>query len=192
MQCREVETDRLTNAEQILRSLDSKLNAAVDLTLYGRAAIVLGFKNSPPESALSHDVDAVFWLGQTEELLQSSNFWTAVEAVNRELAGQELYISHFFEENQVILRPDWRSHRVRIQGGWIHLVVHRLGDIDLFLSKLMRDDSLDLADARFIVERAGLTDEQVRAAIASARVPDVPEIREQFEICTRRFLGSKT
>ena len=47
---------------------------------------------------------------------------------------------------------------------------HRLParDEDLFLSKLMRDDSQDLADARFIAERAGWTHLQIEAIIASA------------------------
>jgi len=181
----------VSHAETILRSLDEALNTSVELTLYGRAALQLGFPDPPKEFALSRDVDAVFWLGQADELATRSNFWEAIEQVNRKLADQELYVSHFFEEDQVILCPAWRSNRVRIAGTWRHLQLFRLGDVDLFLTKLMRDDPLDLADARFIVERSKLSPNQIAGAIQQARVPDIPELREQFAICSKRFLGGR-
>ncbi len=34
--------------------------------------------------------------------------------VNHELTDQELYITHFFEEDQVILRQDWRIHHIQM------------------------------------------------------------------------------
>ncbi len=177
-----------SNAEKILDALEEELDSEVELTLYGRAALQLGFENPPQEFALSRDVDAVFWLGQADELAEKTNFWQAVEAVNEALAGDELYISHFFEEDQVILQADWRDHRVPVAGPWTRLKLFRLGNGDLFLSKLMRDDPLDLADARFIVKRAGFTKPEISGLIQSARVPDITEIREQFQICSQRFL----
>lgn len=66
----------MTNAEKILTALDEELTSRIDLTLYGRAALHLGFPQSPKEHGLSHDVDAVFWVGQAEELNEKSNFWT--------------------------------------------------------------------------------------------------------------------
>lgn len=178
----------MTNAERILASLDAKLDAPVELTLYGRAALLLGFQNPPSEFALSRDVDAVMWMGQAEELAEKTNFWEAIEEVNREFRDQELYISHFFEEDQVILTPNWKEQRSRITGPWSRLTLYRLGDVDLFLSKLMRDDALDFADATFIAQRAGLTTEHIRQAAESARVPQIAEIEEQFAICLSRFL----
>ncbi len=178
----------MTNAGRILASLDAKLNAPVELTLYGRAALLLGFSDPPEQYAMSRDIDAVMPLGQAEELALATNFWEAVEQVNRELAERELYISHFFEEDQVVLTPEWRDNRVPIAGTWVRLKLFRLGDVDLFLSKLMRDDAADLADARFIVQRAGLGKETIRRAIARARVPAIPEIEHQFRICSARFL----
>ena len=180
----------MTNAERILLALDEKLRSPVELTLYGRAALLLGYEAPPRECALSRDVDAVLWLGQAEELNERTNFWQAVGEVNEELAEDDLYISHFFTEDQVILRPDWRRHRAAIAGPWKKLALHRLGDVDLLLSKLMRDDPIDQSDARFIVDAAGLTPEEVKRVIASARVPDAAEIREQFELATRRLLAS--
>src|SRR5262245_50892009 len=111
----------ISNAQRILAALDHRLNSRIELTLYGRAALHLGFPNPPDEFALSLDIDAVFWVGQAQELADHSNFWEAVEETNRELAAQELYASHFFEETQVILRPTWRQARVQIPGNWKQL-----------------------------------------------------------------------
>lgn len=177
----------MTNAEIILANLDERLKAPAEITLYGRAAIQLGFPDPPPEYAQSLDVDAVLWLGQAEELLRGGDFWPAVEATNRTLAPQGLYLSHFFEENQLVLTPQWRQDRVPLEGPWRRLRLMRLGNRDLFLTKLMRCDPLDLADARFIIGRSGLTGADIGALIASARVPGIPEIQEQFALCSTKF-----
>jgi len=177
----------MNNAEMILTCLDRKLTARIELTLYGRAALFLGFERPPDEYALSRDVDAVLWKGQAEMVLATTNFWEAVNAVNAELTDQELYISHFFEEDQVILRPDWRTYRVKVERSWTHLDLYRLGDIDLLLSKLMRDDPIDLEDALFIYAQGHLDVATVTQAVQDARVPDIPEIQEQFALASRRF-----
>ncbi|MFW6152547.1 MAG: hypothetical protein ACOC6C_06180 [Verrucomicrobiota bacterium] len=178
----------MTNAEKILTALDEELTSRIDLTLYGRAALHLGFPQSPKEHELSRDVDAVFWMGQAEELNENTNFWTAVEEINKQLADHELYISHFFTEDQVILRPSWRCERVRLPGEWKSLDLYRLADIDLLLSKLMRDDPLDRWDALFIVSAANLTIFEIEDAIANARVPDSAEVKEEFELASRKLL----
>lgn len=178
----------MTNAVKLLGALDQRLTNPVELTLYGRAALHLGFASPPTEYALSRDIDAVLWIGQAEAMAESGNFWEAIEEVNRLFADQELYISHLFEETQVILTPDWRCKRLAIDGGWGKLRVFRLGNEDLFLSKLMRDDPIDRADAMFIVKNAPLSESQIRAAIGAACVPPIAEIEEQFRICAARFL----
>ena len=178
----------MTNAQRILTLLDAKLTSQIELTLYGRAALHLGFPDAPKEHALSRAVDAVLWLGQAEELNDKTNFWEAIEQVNQELTDQELYISHFFTESQVILLPDWRSNRVRIPGSWNHLDLYRLGNIDLLLSKLMRDDPIDRADAQFIVRVSNLGISDITNAIDRARVPDSPEIQEQLEQASSKLL----
>jgi hypothetical protein len=99
----------VNNATKILSALDSKLNRAVELTLFGRAAFVLSYPNAPKEFAASRDIDAVLWIGQAEELAQTTNFWEAVEEVNQQFRDQEIYISHLFEENQVVLTPKWKT-----------------------------------------------------------------------------------
>lgn len=178
----------VNNAERILSALDAKLNKPVELTLYGRAAFVLGFKNTPRDFARSKDIDAILWIGQADELERTTNFWEAIEDVNRACRDQELYISHLFEENQVVITPGWKDQRVPIDGPWKKLRVYRLSDADLFLSKLMRNDPQDIADAKFVVGRAKWNQNTIARIISSARVPDIPEIREQFFICVAHFL----
>ena len=179
----------MNNAERILHLLDRKLEHDVELTLYGRAALQLGFDSPPDEFAWSKDVDAVLWLGQAEELASTTTFWDAVQALNEELADKGLYISHFFTEDQIILLPDWRAKRVHLPGPWNHLDLYRLGNADLLLSKLMRDDPIDQADARFIYDRSGFSRREIEQIIARARVPDAAEIKEQFEICSTKLLA---
>jgi hypothetical protein len=185
-----METCGMTNAENILSRLDEKLISRVDITLYGRAALHLGFPNAPEDHALSRDVDAVLWLGQAEDLNDKTNFWEAIESVNEELAERDLYISHFFTEDQVILRPDWHKARIPINRTWPHLDLHRLGNVDLLLSKLMRDDPIDRSYALFIVHASGLSRADIERAINEARIPDVEEIHEQFVLATKRLLSA--
>ncbi len=181
----------MTNAERLLLRLDALLDAPVDLTLYGRAALALGYPRPKPEFARSMDVDAVLWLGQAELLERSGNFWEALDRLNTEFEASGLYMTHLFDETQVILSPDWRTQRVAIPLGTTRLSISRLADADLMLSKLMRYDPIDLDDLRFIVTASGLSPEAVARAIGSARVPDSDEIREQLALC-RTWLISKS
>lgn len=179
----------MTNAQLILSVLDELLNAKVELTLYGRAAFYLGFPEWRGREFLqSRDVDAVLWIGQAEELHDKTNFWEAVEEVNQRLAERGLYISHFFTEDQVVLTPEWRSQRVPLEKKWRHLELYRLGNVDLLLSKLMRNDPLDQNDALFLVRTANLSAGEVKQAIRDARIPLVPEIQEQFDVASQIFL----
>lgn len=178
----------MSHADRILTALDEHLDSTVELTLYGRAALQLGFANPPPEFAQSHDIDAVFWIGQAQELGETGNFWEAVDQVNQELADQELYISHFFQEDQVILTPEWLSNRIPIHGEWRNLRLFRLGDEDLLLTKLMRNDPIDQYDARFIVARAAISQQQLEELIARAQIPDIPEIYEEFQRAVQALL----
>ena len=73
-----------------------------------------------------------------------------------------MYIAHLFEEDQVILTSKWRDQRVQINGPWKNLKIYRLGDVDLFLSKLMRNDAQDIADADFVLDQAGWNQNDIR------------------------------
>ena len=75
----------MTHAETILRALDRHLTEPVELILYGRAALVLGFE--PPLSAavFSMDVDVILSAEQSAALDSQPAFWEAIEATNAEL-----------------------------------------------------------------------------------------------------------
>ena len=177
----------MNNALRILTALDGHLNAPVDLTLYGKAALLLGLPDAPAEFGYSRDVDGVLWLGQAEELAAGTNFWQALEQVNAEFEAEGLYMTHLFEEDQVILRPQWRQWRVPIRQDFGHLSLHRLSDLDLLLSKLMRDDPVDFGDAKFIVDRGRLSRNEIEAACAEARLPDDPDVVAEYRKALERF-----
>jgi hypothetical protein len=185
-----VEVGWVTYAERILSELDRQLESPVELTLYGRAAFLLGFSDPPEQFSQSLDVDAVLWLGQAEELGRDSNFWDALDAVNSALAAEGFYMSHLFVEDQVILTPEWRDNRKQVENEWRNLDRHRLGDEDLLLSKLMRDDPQDRQDALFIVGRRGWGIEALERLFTRARVPEIAELEEQFEIASRKLIAA--
>ncbi len=178
----------MNNVTLILNMLDEKLNSEVELTLYGRAALQLGFEKPLEEHALTKDVDAVFQIDQAEMLLAQTNFWEVIEEINQTLSDQELYISHFFTEDQIVRTNNWLKNRIRIKGNWKNLLLYRLGNMDLLLSKLMRDDPIDLKDALYIVRSTDLKKDQITNALQEAFVPDVPDIKEQLEIASLKLL----
>lgn len=178
----------MNHATAILVELNRHLTNPVELTLYGRAAFSLGFRDDPSGFGLSMDVDAVLPLGAAEHLLETSNFWQAIAKTNEALAEQGLYVSHLFGEEQVILRSDWMNYRVAIPGEWPHITLYRLGDEDLFLSKLMRDDPHDHGDALFLVRHNQWSREDVTSLIESARIPPLTEIEIEYAKATSRIL----
>ena len=49
----------MNNPLRILQTLDRHLAASAEITLFGRAALALGYAGSPAAFAATHDVDAV-------------------------------------------------------------------------------------------------------------------------------------
>lgn len=180
----------MTHAETILRTLDRHLDSPRTLILYGRAALALGFEPPPEGVAMSRDVDVILTAQQSAELDDQPAFWDALGAANDELDSAGLYLTHLFEESQVILRPEWQDHLVPISKPslrWLHLF--RPGALDLLLTKMMRGlDPQDMEDAAFLIRSAQLSCADVQQAIASARIPDVPEIAEAFRCASPHIL----
>ena len=171
----------MNNPLHILQVLDRHLTVPAEITIFGRAALALGYANSPAAFATTRDVDAILplsWLAATDENL---DFWQAQQATNAELEPEGLYITHLFRELEIILTPDWLTRRVRIFVGLRSLTVFRPATLDLVLTKMARGDQNDLDDIRFLLRQESITPDQLRAAFARARVPDVPEIRELFQ-----------
>lgn len=171
----------MSNPEIILSTLDRHLRHPVELTLYGRAALMLGFPSPLPEHATTKDVDAILPLAQIEVLNAESWFWDAQEATNEELRPRGLYITHLFSEADVFLRPDWLAHRVKIDRRFAKLTLYRPATIDLILTKMMRDDPSDLADIEFLLSQEPASLAELKAALDIVRLPDLDEYRHILE-----------
>lgn len=167
----------MSNPEIILSTLDRHLRHPVELILYGRAALMLGFPDPYPEHAATKDVDAILPLAQIEVLRAGNWFWDAQEATNEELRPRGLYITHLFSEADVFLRPEWLAHRVMIERRFAKLTLYRPATIDLILTKMMRDDPADLADIEFLLAKEPISLGQLEAALKAVRLPELEEYR---------------
>lgn len=170
----------MNNPLHILQTLDRHLTAAAELTLFGRAALCLGYPDSPEKFRRTRDVDGILsleWLAAPDE---NVDFWLAQQAANLELHPQGLYFTHLFREMEVIVQPGWTARRVRLNLPLSRLAAYRPATVDLVLTKMARGDDKDIDDVRFLLSQEPLTLEQLQAAFARARVPDVPEIRALF------------
>lgn len=176
----------MNNPLEILKTLDRHLQKPVELTIFGRAALVLGFANPLPEYGATHDVDGIIPVTGAEP---DVDFWVAQQATNNALKNRGLYITHLFSELDVILQPDWSARRVSLSLGLIHLHVFRPATVDLVLTKMARADGQDLADIRFLLSQESLTTDDLQKAFSRARVPDVPEIRELFRAAQPKVLA---
>ena len=173
----------MTNAERILRELDSHLDHEVRLVLYGRAAIALGFEESPEGAKHSLDVDVIIPMSQVDVFRRDEHFWDAQEATNRNLKKEGLYVTHLFEAKEVFLRRDWEEHLVPIALPglrWIRLF--RPATLDFILTKMMRgNDEQDMADVKFLVLQDHISPADLETAFANMVIPDIVELRDAFE-----------
>ena len=65
----------------------------------------------------------------------------------------------------------------------------RPASLDIILTKMARGDANDLADIGFLLTREPLTADQLRAAFAHARVPNLPETRTLFHVAQTKVLA---
>ena len=100
-----------TNPHRILKSLDHNLVHAVELTLFGRAALALGFGQVLSEWGETLDIDIIVASHMSAPLEQDDQFWEAIEKTNAQLAPSGLYLSHIFDEEQLIIRPGWYTQK---------------------------------------------------------------------------------
>ena len=185
------------NAERILATLDHHLNHKVELVIYGRAALALGFESPPDSVQHSFDVDVIIPVSRVSILQADESFWDAQEATNKELEAEGLYMTHLFQANQVFLRKDWEQHVVpvpRPPTRWLELF--RPATLDLILTKMMRgDDAQDMEDLAFLIQHDHITREQIETAFTQAMIPDLPELQEAFKIAqprVRALVGQAT
>jgi hypothetical protein len=141
----------------------------------------------------TNDVDIIIPAHLELQIDADRQFWTAIEATNRELEPQGLFISHIFPEAEVVLTPEWERHLLAVDGPWEKLRIKRPRMLDLILSKMGRGDAADVADVRtmLVLERAVtgrlITPSEIAAAARTARVPQV--YREIFPRARDRILA---
>jgi len=172
------------NPVEILLTLDRELDHEVRLVLYGRAAICLGFDQSPPAFQTTQDVDAIISLSQLPSLTNDEQFWNSIDRTNEILSPKGLYITHLFAEDQVFLRPDWEKNIVPIYSlNTRFLKLFRPHVIDFILTKMMRgNDALDMDDIRFLINTEKVTIAEIEAAFLSVKLPhNIPELLQAFQ-----------
>ena len=179
----------MSNPLRILRTLDNHLTLPAELTLFGRAALALGYPQALGTFHNTQDVDGILPLAWLQPPDEHEDFWQAVQETNAELEPDGLYLTHLFRELDVILQPDWIDRRLQLDVGLGKLAVFRPATIDLILTKMARADDDDLQDIRFLVEQEALTRDQLERAFARARVPDVPEVQELFNRARPKVLA---
>jgi hypothetical protein len=180
----------VNNPLLILQTLDRHLDHPVELTLYGRAALTLGFPSHEARHETTQGVDAIIPLAQLDPLRADHQFWDARDATNAELAERGLYMTHLFTEADVFLRPDWLNRRVPLAGSFTHLHLFRPATLDLILTKMMRGaDPEDLFDIGFLLRHEPVTDGELRLAFDRARLPDIPELRDAFRAAQPKVLA---
>lgn len=172
----------MNHPELILTTLDGFLSSPRSLILYGRSALALGYEEPEPSFAATMDVDAIIPLQELSILEEDESFWNAVEQTNQALESSGLYITHLFDESQVILRRDWMDYLVKLDKPSLRrLSISRPASEDLILTKMMRIDPDDRADIRFLLRRNPLSIGEFDALCEAARVPEIEEIQEAFE-----------
>ena len=180
----------MNNPLLILQTLDRHLDHPVELTLYGRAALALGFPSHEPSHETTQDVDAIIPLAQLESLRADAQFWDARDATNAELAEHGLYMTHLFTEADVFLLPDWLNRLVPIPGSFAHLKLFRPATLDLILTKMMRGaDPEDLSDIEFLLKHEPVTETELRTAFQRVRLPDLQELHDAFRAAQPKVLA---
>ena len=170
----------MNNPERILQTLDRHLTQSAELTLFGRAALALGYADAPAAFFSTQDVDAILPLQWLAAENQNVDFWQAQQRTNAELQPEGLYLTHLFRELEVVLTPDWLKSRVRIASSFQRLSVFRPSTTNLILTKMARGDDNDLNDIQFLLRQEPITADILKNAFSRARVPEVQEIRELF------------
>jgi len=159
------------SAQVILATLDRHLRGPASLRLTGGAALVLGYGCE----RATEDADIVLEDAELEALVERSDFGASLEAANRELEPQGMYLSHVFGPEQLILTPTWREscRKLERHAGWKYLEVSVLGPLDLIVGKLARADEEDLDDIRYLIVQESLEPAAVRRAMREAMVPPI-------------------
>ena len=129
-------------------------------------------------------------MSQLDELVNDEQFWDSRDAVNEQFKGEDMYITHLFQENQVFLRSDWLAHLVPLAKPVTRqLDLFRPATIDLILTKMMRgNDEWDMQDIEFMLHHDKISLAVITQAMNEAVIPDEQEYRDAFEKARVRVL----
>ncbi|MFM7181435.1 MAG: DUF6036 family nucleotidyltransferase [Verrucomicrobiales bacterium] len=181
----------MNNPEVILSTLDGFLSSPRHLVLYGRAALALGYDEPEPAFQTTMDVDAIIPLAELAFLEADELLWDALDKTNSRLESSGLYITHLFDESQVILRPDWMNFLVKLNVPHLkHLSLSRPASEDLVLTKMMRIDPHDRSDILFLLKQTPISAAEFESVCNAARIPDIEEIHVAFED-SRKWIREK-
>jgi len=172
--------------ERLLQALDEALDHKVQLIIYGRSAIWLGFENPPAAAATTQDVDAIIPTERVQAFADDLRFWDARDAVNERFKSEGLYITHLFPESEVFLRQGWARYLVPITRLHLnHLELFRPATVDLVLTKMMRgNDEQDMADAGFMIRHDRISETQLLEAFSQMQPIELVELRDAFARAT--------
>jgi len=157
------------------------LEEPIDLVVYGKSAIFLLF----PENegiGVTNDLDLIIPEVQISVFNERLDFWDAVEKTNEDLRAYGLYLSHIFDEHQIILHANWFESKIKIENkDFRNLSVYVPSPLDLILTKMMRVDPQDREDILLIFENAKIKPLELTNRIKDAICPDIQEIKCAFE-----------
>ena len=171
------------NPSRILRALDGKLDHEVELTVIGKSALWLGYDDAPEKFGSTLDVDSVVPEIQSAAFDEDLSFWNSLAQASEELRPFGIYLTHIFEERQIILRPQWVSERVPLHRppDLRHLRLLRPATLDLILSKMMRgNDPQHLDEIAWMIQHDRIHRRDLAATFDGAKVPQEAGIPELF------------
>jgi hypothetical protein len=167
-------------AHTIAAALDRHLTAPTKVIVFGSAALLLDRRCAERlQGRVTNDIDIIIPAGREMSIDADANFWGAIDAVNKELAPEGLYISHIFPERDVVLSANWHEYLQLVDAPFEKLTVMRPRMLDLILSKMGRGDAQDVDDVRkmlrleYAVTGLPITPKDIATAAAKANVPDI-------------------
>ena len=168
------------NPIKILKALDSHLTDSIELVVYGKSAIYLLFPEDE-KIGVTNDLDLIVPEVKISVFDKRLDFWDAVEKTNKELENLGLYLSHIFDEHQIILHPDWFKSKIEIESmSFKNLSVFTPNPLDLIITKMMRVDPQDRNDILLILEKSSIQEKDLFKRIDEAVCPDIAEIKDAF------------
>ena len=123
----------------------------------------------------SEDVDCICSLTEAQAI-DNDEFQDALAATNDVLEPRGLYITHIFDEDELVHLPDWTARLVSPPSDaptFRHFDYNAVSAEDIILSKFTRFDEKDRMDIEDLMRVRALTREAIDALIPSVVVPCV-------------------